>query len=188
MPRTRFPPPAARRRAESTGIRTSRPRSQRRPATSSPSGARSDAAAGCDPLGARGAERTLKRRLFMNREGRAEVQQRIEDVGGLEVSLAAPEMDVSAGRERPLLVEDEADAPAAALDELLAAAAACLSRGGEFRAVDALQAIVREGVARDALQRLAAGDPARCSRQPFQHRIRTLVSGAQEREQLRDPA
>src|SRR5260221_4359564 len=110
------------------------------------------------------------------------MQQRVEDVRALEVGFTAIEVNVSARRKVAFLVEDEADAPAAALDEFLAVPAACLPGGRDLRAVDALQAMPREGEASGALERLAAGHLGCRAGQAFEQHIRALVRRAHRME------
>src|SRR5687767_14808314 len=78
----------------------------------------------------------------------AEMQQRAGDAVGLEIIPAAIEVDESAGRELPFLVEDKPDSPAAALDRLLAGTALGLAARSALRSADPRQAPVRELLAR----------------------------------------
>src|SRR6266516_2262298 len=108
----------------------------------------------------------------------AEVEHPVQDVVGLEVGLAAVEVHESPGREAPLFVEREPDAPAPARDGLAAAAALRLRARRALGAVDPREAPVRKARARRALKALSIRHVRwRCD-ESLKQRLRPLVGRA----------
>src|SRR6266581_2921680 len=114
-----------------------------------------------------------------------EVEHPVQDVVGLEVGLAAVEVDESPGREAPFLIEHEPDAPATARDGLAAAAALRLRARRALGAVDPREAPVREARARRALEALPAGHVRGRFREGLKQRLRPLVGRAHRMEPQR---
>src|SRR5262245_3927398 len=108
---------------------------------------------------------------------RTEMKQGIQDVAGLEVGLAAGEVQEASGGEPPLLVEHEADAPVPAGDGLAAAAALGLRGGSALGAVDTGQAALSRAAARGPLERLRFRNVSFLLLEGFGHRLRPLVGG-----------
>src|SRR6185436_14474040 len=124
------------------------------------------------------AQRPLELRALDLVEVGAEVQHAGADVVTLEVRRAAVDVHEAAGGEARFLEVDEPDAPRAALDRPLAAAALRLAARRAFRAVDAHEPALGRGRPGERLESLALGHVLLRFRQRLQHRLRTLVGGA----------
>lgn len=148
----------------------------RQPARASRSSENQTSSAGAPSGAARiGAEDPFELGALLVAQVGAEVEHRLERRVALEVGVAAVEVHESARGEPALLEEHEPDAPAPALDPLLALAALRLATRCPLGAVDARQAALRRARARDALQARGIGDVRGTFREPLQDGLGPLV-------------
>src|SRR6516164_2259093 len=155
----------------------------RQPARASRSSENQTSSAGAPSGAARiGAEDPFELGALLVAQVGAEVEHRLERRVALEVGVAAVEVHESARGEPALLEEHEPDAPAPALDPLLALAALRLATRCPLGAVDARQAALRRARARDALQARGIGDVRGTFREPLQDGLGPLVRRAPRME------
>lgn len=109
------------------------------------------------------------------------MKQRLEDLAALEVRLTAIQMNEAAGKKAAVLVVRDADAPAAALDQLAAVATACLSGRRTFSAIDARNPSERQTRLSSTLESFPILDiDSRLLTQRIEQRLRTLVRSAEQ--------
>lgn len=128
--------------------------------------------------GALGIERTNQLRPFGLFQSGTEVENRLQQLVGLEISITTAEMHIPPGGETPLVIEDDADTPAPPLDGLVAAAALGLSTGGPLGTVDTRDARVCNASEDGSPEAFLVGYALGCLIQRLQKRLRTLVRRA----------
>jgi len=113
---------------------------------------------------------------------RTEMEDLIEDFARLEVSATTIEVNIPSRRESSLIIIDDPNAPASALDGLMAAAAPGLAGRRPLGTVDARSALVRRTFARGTLQSVSIGYVLESVAEPLKELLRPLVGRARRME------